>query len=246
MEGSGKGFYFHAPCLNPFLGISQSSSIGDGSANSPLFTLPADAAAGYGVRAPLPAMEPVKRKRGRPRKYGPPLSSSASPPLPASLSFPHLCLSGKPAASMSLSLAPSSPPQASSRGKGIQRFNPHLFTVTSGEDVAQRITSFAQEQKRAVCVISASGSLAIVTLHQPAAPGGLMTYKGNLDIISLSGSFLYKKMATGIAIAGALSVCVSDGGFIVGGSIAGPLIACSSVEVVAVSFLVDPEETQSK
>ncbi|CAA6667989.1 unnamed protein product [Spirodela intermedia] len=92
--------------------------------------------------------------------------------------------------------------------------------------------SFVQKQNRAVCIISASGTIANVTLRQPAVAGGHMTYKGNFDILSLSGSFLISENGGASARTGALSVCLSEEGFLVGGGIGGPLVAATTVQVI--------------
>ncbi|CAA7404813.1 unnamed protein product [Spirodela intermedia] len=274
MEGSGNGFpYYYAHPLSPFGrhqgGVDSGDAVGrafsspspaasagrEGAVNPLLFPQSPMAAAAAGGRAPAPAVEPVRRKRGRPRKYGPPLpssshhlASSVSPAVSVSLSFSPLSFSAKPSSSTSLTLASSSPPpQAPPRrrsqdeflGKGVQSFTPHFLTVAAGEDVVQRIMSFVQKQNRAVCIISASGTIANVTLRQPAVAGGQMTYKGNFDILSLSGSFLISENGGASARTGALSVCLSEEGFLVGGGIGGPLVAATTVQVFAGSFVID-------
>ncbi|MCL7024708.1 hypothetical protein MKW94_030475, partial [Papaver nudicaule] len=58
-----------------------------------------------------------------------------------------------------------------------QGFTPHVITVAVGEDVGQKIMSFMQQKKRAVCILSASGSISNASLRQPAIMGGNVTYE---------------------------------------------------------------------
>ena len=49
--------------------------------------------------------------------------------------------------------------------------------MTSMQDVAGNILSFAQKGSRGVCVLSANGTISNVTLRQPGSSGGLLTYE---------------------------------------------------------------------
>ncbi|KAF3334304.1 putative DNA-binding ESCAROLA -like protein [Carex littledalei] len=208
--------------------------------------------------SPAP-VEPVKKKRGRPRKYGigaasvsPSLGSSSSSVKKSQSASGSLLFSRSPGAAANSSLsekkkeapgrgeaASSSPkkPQIGSLGQG---FTPHVIIVNNGEDVAQRIIQFMQQAKRAICILSASGSISSASLRQPAAYGGQMTIEGRYEITSLSGSFLPAEHID-LSRIGGLSVCLSglDISSLVGGGVCGPLIAAGSVTVIAGSFSVD-------
>ncbi|KAL8523804.1 hypothetical protein ACS0TY_013685 [Phlomoides rotata] len=56
-------------------------------------------------------------------------------------------------------------------------FVPHVVNVEPGEDVASKIMSICQNGPRAVCVLSANGTISTVTLHQAATSGGTATYE---------------------------------------------------------------------
>lgn len=45
------------------------------------------------------------------------------------------------------------------------------------QDIATKIMSFSQQRPRAVCILSASGTVSAVTLRQPAASGSTVTYE---------------------------------------------------------------------
>ncbi|KAF5185553.1 Cellulose synthase-like protein g1 [Thalictrum thalictroides] len=205
---------------------------------------------------PPPPPETVKRKRGRPRKYGTP----ETPQTAASSAAKKLSTTTNTSPSVTL---PSSPPrkkdpssvssissskkyQLSALGNAGQNFVPHIITVNAGEDVSQKIMSFTQQRKRAVCILSASGSISNASLRQPATLGGNVTYEGRFEILSLSGSFLHTETEGGSSRTGGLSVCLSGtDGRIIGGGVGGPLKAAGPVQVIIGSFVVDTNKETS-
>nr|DAD41882.1 TPA_asm: hypothetical protein HUJ06_016205 [Nelumbo nucifera] len=137
--------------------------------------------------------EPMKRKRGRPRKYGPDgtmaLALTPTSPgggVPASGGF-----SSSSAASPSSSIKKNRgrPPgsgkkqQMAALGSAGIGFTPHVITVKAGEDVSSKIMSFSQNGPRAVCILSANGAISNVTLRQAATSGGTVTYEGRFEIL---------------------------------------------------------------
>ncbi|KAJ1685720.1 hypothetical protein LUZ63_017110 [Rhynchospora breviuscula] len=211
--------------------------------------------------SPAPA-EPVKKKRGRPRKYGVG-AASVSHSLGASSSSSSVKKSQSASGSLPFSRSPgvgnsslsdkkkkdapgsssSKKPQIGSLGQG---FTPHVIIVNNGEDVAQKIVQFVQQSKRAICILSASGSISCASLRQPAAYGGQITIEGRYEITSLSGSFLPAEHI-GVSRTGGLSVCLSgiDISSLVGGGVCGPLIAAGPVMVIAGSFSVDVTDLET-
>ncbi|XP_021902578.1 AT-hook motif nuclear-localized protein 10 [Carica papaya] len=207
--------------------------------------------------------EPMKRKRGRPRKYGPdgamglalmPGQQSvagtqsigaggfSSPPLTASASLP----SGASVSPTSLKKARGRPPgstkkqQLEALGPAGVAFTPHVITVKAGEDVSSKVMSFSQHGPRAVCILTANGAISNVTLRQPATSGGTVTYEGRFEILSLTGSFLLTENGGQRSRTGGLSVMLSGpDGRVLGGCVAGLLTAASPVQVVVGSFLAD-------
>ncbi|XP_024534766.1 AT-hook motif nuclear-localized protein 10 [Selaginella moellendorffii] len=125
-------------------------------------------------------------------------------------------------------------------GSAGQGFTPHVITIAAGEDVATRIISFAQIGPRATCVLSANGAISNVTLRQPATSGGTVTYEGRFEILSLSGSFLLTENGNTKSRSGGLSVSLAGpDGRVIGGSVAGLLVAASPVQVVVGSFIAE-------
>nr|GME00035.1 AT-hook motif nuclear-localized protein 10 [Ipomoea batatas] len=162
---------------------------------------------------------PAKKRRGRPRKKA----------------------RGRPPGSVKK--------QLDALGSAGVGFTPHVITVPSGEDIAQKIMAFSQQGPRTVCILSANGSISSVTLRQPATCGGTLTLEGRYEIISLSGSFLLSESNGNRIRSGGLSVSLAGAdGKVVGGGVSGMLTAATPVQVVVGSFIADgrrPKPRQS-
>ncbi|KAL3652666.1 hypothetical protein CASFOL_002347 [Castilleja foliolosa] len=191
-----------------------------------------------------PGGESVKKKRGRPRKYGPEganVSLGMSPLSPSKNSSGATSTGenkpkGRPRGSgWKQKLAPLGDWMNSSAGLA---FTPHVLCVGVGEDVAAKILAFAQQRSRALCVMSADGSVSAITFRQPTASEDTVTYEGHFEILCLSGSYLVAESGGPSNRTGgiSISVCTPDG-HIIGGAIGGRLIAASPVQVVACSFV---------
>ncbi|KAL7116419.1 hypothetical protein ACP275_03G003800 [Erythranthe tilingii] len=111
----------------------------------------------------------------------------------------------------------------------------HVLEISSGNDVVESVSVYARRRGRGVCILSGSGTVANVTLRQPAAPAGsVVTLHGRFEILSLSGTVLPPPAPPG---AGGLSIFLSGGqGQVVGGSVVGPLMAAGAVVLMAASF----------
>ncbi|KAF5478403.1 hypothetical protein F2P56_004964 [Juglans regia] len=200
-----------------------------------------------------PAM-PAKKKRGRPRKYGldgsvtmalspKPISSSAPPPV---IDFSAQKRGKvKPASSVSKTKF-----EVENIGEWVAcsvgaNFTPHIITVNTGEDVTMKVISFSQQGPRAICILSANGVISSVTLRQPDSSGGTLTYEGRFEILSLSGSFMPNESGGTRSRSGGMSVSLaSPDGRVVGGGVAGLLVAASPVQVVVGSFLTGNQHEQ--
>ncbi|KAL8150429.1 hypothetical protein V2J09_020237 [Rumex salicifolius] len=205
----------------------------------------AAAAGGSGGDGPLSGSGPVKKKRGRPRKYVPDGSgvgtrtvSLGLSPLssPNSITPSERRKRGRPPGSgRKQRLASVGEWMSNSAGLA---FTPHVIYVSPGEDIASKILSFAQQRPRALCIMSASGSVSAVTLHQPASSVGNVTYEGRFEILCLSGSYLIAETGGARNRTGGINVSLSNhDGQVIGGSVAGRLIASRSVQVVVCSFV---------
>ncbi|KAK4435155.1 AT-hook motif nuclear-localized protein 1 [Sesamum alatum] len=209
-------------------------------------TPPPSGAAGVGGDTTL------KKKRGRPRKYGPdgavgmalspkPISSSAPPPV---IDFSAVGKRGK-VRSVGSGVKLQQQLRMENEGSGEwvscsvgANFTPHIITVNAGEDVTMKIISFSQQGPRAICILSANGVISSVTLRQPDSSGGTLTYEGRFEILSLTGSFMPSETGGMRNRSGGMSVSLaSPDGRVVGGGVAGLLVAASPVQIVIGSFL---------
>uniref|UniRef100_A0A2P2K3B6 AT-hook motif nuclear-localized protein n=1 Tax=Rhizophora mucronata TaxID=61149 RepID=A0A2P2K3B6_RHIMU len=199
----------------------------------------------------------VKKKRGRPRRYGPDgtLAATALSPMPISSSIP---LTGEFSA---WKRGRGRPVGSSKKQHGYElenpgeslayfvgaNFTPHVLTVNAGEDVTMKIMSFSQQGARAICILSANGMISNVTLCQPTSFGGTLTYEGRFEILSLSGSFMPMENGGTKSRSGGMSVSLAGpDGRVVGGGLAGLLIAAGPVQVVVGSFLPGHQQEQKK
>ncbi|KAI3727890.1 hypothetical protein L6452_16512 [Arctium lappa] len=231
---------------------------GDGSSPSGGFR-----AGGYG------GIEPARKKRGRPRKYSPSADGNialglAPAPVTAvsnvvaaagagggNLESENDGSGGTPNADSSAKKhrgrpAGSGKKQMDALGAPGVGFTPHVIIVKAGEDIASTIMAFSQQGPRTVCILSANGAICNVTLRQPATSGGTVTYEGRFEIISLSGSFLHSESNGNRSRPSGLSVSLAGSdGRVLGGGVAGMLVAASPVQVIVGSFIADGKKSKS-
>ncbi|CAD6204564.1 unnamed protein product [Miscanthus lutarioriparius] len=226
-----------------------------------LYAAPPQSAAGAGAPGAnvLGMGELMRKKRGRPRKYAPD-GSMALALAPISASAGGAAAPGQQQhGGFSISSPPSDPnakrrgrPPGSGKKKQFEAlgswgiaFTPHILAVKAGEDVASKIMTFSQQGPRTVCILSANGAISNVTLRQPATSGGLVTYEGRFEIISLSGSFLLAEDGDTRSRTGGLSVALAGSdGRVLGGCVAGMLMAATPVQVVVASFIAEGKKSK--
>lgn len=246
----------HAPA--PMRPTSGMAGVSNSSPNTSQILYPSDmGVSGIGPH-PIPAgmhmgvassrVEPVfKRKRGRPRKYGPDGSMalalvSHSAATGSASSLQKRGRGRPPGSGRKQQLAALGRWLAGTAGVG---FTPHVITIAAGEDVAMKIMSFSQQGPRAICILSANGAVSNATLRQPATSGGTVTYEGRFEILSLSGSFLPTESSGICSRTGGLSVSLAGpDGRVVGGGVAGLLMAAGPVQVVVGSFLSNGKKSK--
>ncbi|GAB2302537.1 AT-hook motif nuclear-localized protein 1 [Dionaea muscipula] len=196
----------------------------------------------------------VKKKRGRPRKYGPDGSVTiALSPKPISSSVPPAVIDFSTSHEKQPKVHQRPPSSAikhhkpkfevDNLGEWVScsvgaNFTPHVITVNAGEDVTMKVISFSQQGPRAICILSANGAISSVTLRQPDSSGGTLTYEGRFEILSLTGSFMPSETGGIRNRSGGMSVSLaSPDGRVVGGGVAGLLIAAGPVQIVVGSFI---------
>ncbi|KAL0890145.1 hypothetical protein Bca101_014128 [Brassica carinata] len=182
-----------------------------------------------------------KRGRGRPRKYAP-----DGIDLSLRLSLPSAS-DGGGGASAAKSSDPSvkrskgRPPgpvktQLNALGGAGTPFIPDIIEVEAGEDVATEIVAYTQQGPGEVVILSASGAISSVLLRQSNNPSGVVKYEGQYEIVAMSGSFVNTNGT--VTITGDLNVSLANhNGNIVGGFVAGMLVAGSQVQIVVGLFV---------
>ncbi|KAL0762718.1 hypothetical protein Bca101_078869 [Brassica carinata] len=109
--------------------------------------------------------------------------------------------------------------------------------TTSLGDIAAKINVAYTHQAgpREVVILSASGAISSALLNSPS---GVVKYEGQYEIVAMSGSFLNTESNGTLTITGDLSVSLANhNGKIVGGIVAGMLVAESQVQVGVGSFV---------
>ncbi|KAH6804650.1 AT-hook motif nuclear-localized protein 1 [Perilla frutescens var. hirtella] len=219
-----------------------------------------DGSAAPPAAAAPPSASDGKKKRGRPRKYAAGGGSVvALSPMPISASIPLTGdysgwkqSGGRPVDSFKkkhkLDFANAGSTMPSPVGGS---FTPHMITVNSGEDIMMKIISFSQQGSRAICILAANGTISNVTLRQPNSSGGTLTYEGRFEILSLTGSFMPSDNGLTKSRSGGLSVSLAGpDGRVLGGGLAGMLVAAGPVQIVIGSFVPggqqQPEQKQPK
>ncbi|KAL7609267.1 hypothetical protein Lser_V15G09761 [Lactuca serriola] len=199
----------------------------------------------------------MKKKRGRPRKYAPDgsVNQTLSPkPISSAGSSPVIDFSSGKKGKIRLPSAEkhSSKIRMESLGDWFPssvgaNFTPHIINVNAGEDVTMKVISFSQQGPRAICILSANGVISSVTLRQPDSSGGTLTYEGRFEILSLAGSFMPSENGGIRNRSGGMSVSLaSPDGRVVGGGVAGLLVAATPVQIVVASFLAGNQPMEQK
>lgn len=198
-----------------------------------------------GASSSLPQGEPVRRKRGRPRKYGAQGAMSLAltpPPSTQAMSLNPTQKRGRgrpPGSGRKQQFASFGGWLSNTAGIG---FTPHVIMIAVGEDITTKIMSFSQQGPRSICILSANGVISTVTLRQPSTSGGTVTYEGRFEILCLSGSFLVSDSG-----GGSLSVTLaSPDGRVIGGGVGGVLIAASPIQVIVGSFLCSSSKAKKR
>ncbi|GLU05799.1 hypothetical protein SLE2022_228780 [Rubroshorea leprosula] len=252
---SGAAAYHGAPAFRSLTNpqLQAQSNVG-----SPFSVEPNSASASFphginmGVSSGVPSSEPVKKKRGRPRKYAPegqvslgllPMPTKSKPSAESDTSGQKRGRGRPPGSGRKQQLSLLGEWMNNSAGLA---FSPHVITIGVGEDIVSKMLSFAQQRPRAVCILSGSGTVSSVTLRQPASTTPTVTYEGFFEILCLSGSYLVSEDGGPRSRTGGISVSLSTpDGHVMGGGVAN-LIAASPVQLIVCSFVYGGSKSKNK
>ncbi|XP_062164099.1 AT-hook motif nuclear-localized protein 17 [Alnus glutinosa] len=114
--------------------------------------------------------------------------------------------------------------------------SPYVLEVPGGSDIVEAISRFCRRKNMGICVLTGSGTVANVTLRQPSpTPGATVTFHGRFDILSISATFF--PGTTSFPVPNGFSISLAGPqGQIVGGLVAGSLVAAGPVFIIAASF----------
>ncbi|XP_074354630.1 AT-hook motif nuclear-localized protein 28-like [Apium graveolens] len=113
--------------------------------------------------------------------------------------------------------------------------SPYVLEIPSGSDLVSTITLYCKKRNSGLCVLNGSGTVANVTLKQPSStPNATVTFHGRFDMLSLSGTIILPSLQH---VTNAFTISLAGPqGQVVGGAVVGPLVAASTVYVIAASF----------
>eukprot|EP00252_Welwitschia_mirabilis_P016260 TRINITY_DN3586_c0_g1_i2.p1 TRINITY_DN3586_c0_g1~~TRINITY_DN3586_c0_g1_i2.p1 ORF type:complete len:311 (-),score=48.01 TRINITY_DN3586_c0_g1_i2:55-987(-) len=190
---------------------------------------------------------PLKRKRGRPRKYGPDgtmalaLASMASVSSSASSSKKQRGR-GRPPGSTNVAKKQ----QLSALGSPGFGFIPIVITINPGEDVAAKIRSLSEHGPRSFYIMSASGLISNATFRKSNSPEEVTPYEGQFTLLTMTCPLLSPAMRgePSKLINIAVSLSTQDGRVIAGSVVM--LIAASPVQVVVGSFILESTKNEDR
>ncbi|TVU05507.1 hypothetical protein EJB05_48673, partial [Eragrostis curvula] len=142
---------------------------------------------------------------------------------------------------------PKPPPVVTRDVEPAAAMRPHVLEIPAGGDVAVALAGFARRRGLGICVLAGTGAVADVPLRHPSegvggAAGATVVFRGRYEILSISATFLPPSMAAAAPAARAaagrdLAVSLAGPrGQIIGGAVAGPLVAADTVVVLAAAF----------
>ncbi|KAE8659244.1 AT-hook motif nuclear-localized protein 17 [Hibiscus syriacus] len=115
--------------------------------------------------------------------------------------------------------------------------SPYILEIPGGNDIVEAVSRFSRRKNIGICLLTGSGTVSNVTLRQPssATPAATITFHGIFDILSLSATFL--SQTTSCHVPNTVSISLAGPqGQVVGGFVAGPLVAAGNVFIVAATF----------
>ncbi|KAE8716297.1 AT-hook motif nuclear-localized protein 17 [Hibiscus syriacus] len=114
--------------------------------------------------------------------------------------------------------------------------SPYVLEIPGGNDVVEAISGFCRRRNVGVCVLYGSGTVSNVTLLQlSSTPGATITFHGRFDILSLSVTVLPPTTSYNVPNTVSISLAGPQGQ-VVGGFLAGSLMAADTVFIVAATF----------
>ncbi|KAM0867050.1 hypothetical protein ACQ4PT_042248 [Festuca glaucescens] len=136
---------------------------------------------------------------------------------------------------------PKQPAAVTPEAEPAAAMRPYILEIPGGGDVSGALAGFARRRGLGVCVLAGTGAVADVSLRHPspsAEGGAAIVFRGRHEILSISATYLPPSMSAAAPRSlGGLSVALAGPhGQVLGGAVAGPLLAATTVMVVAATF----------
>ncbi|XP_028554726.1 AT-hook motif nuclear-localized protein 17-like [Dendrobium catenatum] len=114
----------------------------------------------------------------------------------------------------------------------VATLHQHVLQIHAGGDVAETIAAFARGCRNfGVCVLSASGPISAAVLWEASPYPSTLTFQGSFFLISFMATFLPGGSEGSMAV-----TLAGPHGQVLGGVVAGPVVAAGKVIVVAATF----------
>ncbi|KAL3718241.1 hypothetical protein ACJRO7_003385 [Eucalyptus globulus] len=181
----------------------------------------------------------VRKRRGRPRKYG--LGRGA---LQSASSSRGLARRGLASRGRGRPRGPSGgilhvPPVVGGPAwEFAGNYDVQIVTIHRAEEILAKLSAFIEPGTHSLSVFSATGSVSSVVVRQPGPLGGLLTYEGCFEILALNGSFTIWEgricMRPEVSLVNIM--LARPDGQVFGGRVAGPLTAAGPTQIVVATF----------
>lgn len=116
---------------------------------------------------------------------------------------------------------------------------PYVLEIPGGHDIVDSLARYSRRRKLGICVLAATGAVVNVTIRQPGAEAAIVLH-GRFEILSVSATYMPPVMTVlSPAAAAGTGMTISlagPQGQVIGGTVAGPLMAAGAVMVVAAAF----------
>ena len=115
--------------------------------------------------------------------------------------------------------------------------HPVILELAAGSDIVASMSDFSLRRRTAVSVLSGTGSVSNVTIRHPSSPSSNIILHGRFDLLSLSGTILLPTSSSSNSPNKGFSILMcGPQGQVIGGTVAGPLMAADMVMILAALY----------
>lgn len=120
----------------------------------------------------------------------------------------------------------------------INLMRPYILEISPDNDVFDALNRFCRRRNIGISILNTTGTFSSLTLRQPSpdsisvnATDSAVTFTGNFEKLSITGGIFPPNFSSHLAVS-----VPGPQGQIIGGLVAGPIIAAKTVTVVAVGY----------